>query len=237
MPVLQNLIKVAKDERVQRSTAWALVTLDSKNAENVKLAMPHLLKATSSDIPLVRKEAMTAFTTLGPAAIAALPSLLEHAASDADASVRKQSLHGLAEIQAPASQALPVAIASLDDPDAKVRNAARYLLGMLGADAHGAAPLLRESLRRGEELDKILSAWALVHVEPSQENSQAAIPLLLTALQHPDPGFRVESAVTRGTIGAGSEEVRAALEAAQNDADPLVKEAVIKALKAVAKKP
>ena len=155
MPVLQNLIKVAKDERVQRSTAWALVTLDSKNAENVKLAMPHLLKATSSDIPLVRKEAMTAFTTLGPAAIAALPSLLEHAASDADASVRMQSLHGLAEIQAPASQALPVAIASLDDPDAKVRNAARYLLGMLGAEAHSAAPLLRETLRRGEELDKM----------------------------------------------------------------------------------
>ena len=84
---------------------------------------------------------------------------------------------------------------------------------------------------------KCLSAWALVHVEPSKENSQAAIPLLLTALQHPDPRFRVESAVTLGTIGAGSKEVRAALEAAQNDEDPLVKEAVIKALKAVTKKP
>ena len=211
------------------------MTLDSKNAENVKLAMPHLLKATSSDIPLVRKEAMTAFTTLGPAAIAALPVLLEHAASDADASVRMQSLHGLAQIQAPASQALPVAIASLNDPDAKVRNAARYLLGMLGAEAHSAAPVLRETLRRGEELDRILSAWALVHVEPSKENAQAAIPLLLTSLQHPDPRFRVESAVTLGTIGAGSTAVRAALEAAQNDEDPLVKEAVIKALKTITK--
>jgi len=237
LPGLQELIKVARDERVQRSAAWALVTLDPQNAENVKLAMPHLLKATSSDIPLVRKEAMTAFTALGPAAIAALPSLLEHAAGDADASVRMQSLHGLAEIHAPASQALPVAIASLDDPDAKVRNAARYLLGTLGEEAHGTAPLLRETLRRGDELDRILSAWALVHVEPSKENAQAAIPPLLTALQHPNPRFRAESAVTLGTIGAGSNEVRSALEAAQNDQDPLVKEAVTKALKAVTNRP
>jgi len=237
LPVLQELIKVATDERVLRSAAWALVTLDPQNAENVKLVMPHLLKATSADMPLVRKEAMNAFTTLGPAAIAALPSLLEHAANDADASVRTQSLHGLAEIQAPTSQALPVAIASLDDPDAKVRNAARYLLGTLGKEAHSAAPLLRETLRRGDELDRILAAWALVHVEPSKENSQAAIPLLQTALQHPNPRVRAEAAVTLGTIGAGSKEVRSALEAAQNDQDPLVKEAVITALKAVMKQP
>ena len=237
LPVLQQLIKVASDERVLRSAAWALVTLDPQNAENVKLVMPHLLKATSAELPLVRKEAMTAFTTLGPAAIAALPSLLEHAATDTDASVRMQSLQGLAAILAPASQALPVAIASLDDPDAKVRNAARYLLGTLGKEAHSAAPLLRETLRRGDELDRILSAWALVHVEPSKENAQAAIPLLLTALQHPNPRVRVEAAATLGTIGAGSKEVRSALEAAQNDQDPLVKEAVDTALKAVMKRP
>ena len=235
LPVLQELIKVATDERVLRSAAWALVTLDPQDAENVKLAMPHLLQATSSETPLVRKEAMTAFTTLGPVAIAALPSLLEHAANDADASVRTQSLHGLAEIQAPAAQALPVAIASLDDPDVKVRNAARYLLGSLGEAAHGTAPLLRESLRRGDELERVLSAWALVHVAPSKENAQAAIPLLLTALQHPNSRVRAEAAITLGTIGAGSKEVRTALEAAQNDEDPIVKNAVVEALKAVTK--
>ncbi len=233
LPVLQQLITVAEDERVQRSAAWALVTLDPRNAESVKLAMPHLLHATSSDIPFVRKEAMTALTTLGPAAIAALPSMLEHAASDAHASVRMQSLHGLAEIKAPATQALPVAIASLDDPDAKVRNAARYLLGTLGKEAYAAAPLLRGTLRRGDELDRILSAWALVHVEPSMENSKAAISLLLTALQNPNPRVRIETANTLGTIGAGSTEVRTALETAQNEDDPLVKDAVSNALKAV----
>jgi len=235
LPVLQELIKVAKDEQILRSTAWAMVTLDPQNAENVRLAMPYLLLATSSDMPLVRKEVMTAFTTLGPAAIAALPSMLEHAANDADASVRRQSLHGLAEIQAPPSQALPVAIASLNDPDANVRNAARYLLGSLGEEAHGTAPILRESLRRGDELERVLSAWALVHVAPSKENTQAAIPLLLLALQHPNPRVRVETAITLGEIGAGSKEVRSALEAAQQDEDPLVKEAVAKALKTVAK--
>ena len=237
LPVLRELIKVAKDQRVQRSAAWALVTLDPQNAESVKLAIPHLLNATSSDIPLARREAITALTSLGPAAIAALPYLVEHASSDPDASVRMESLHGLADIQAPPSQALPVAIASLDDPDAKVRNAARYLLGMLGEEAGAAAPLLRETLRRGAELDRVVSAWALVHVEPSKENTQVVIPLLLTELHHPSPFVRIETAVTLGTIGAGSKEVRSALEAAQNDSDPRVQEAVIKALKTVTESP
>ncbi len=235
LPVLRKLITESETEQVQRSAAWAIATLDPHNADNLKLVMPHLLRATSSDMPLVRKEAMTAFATLGPAATAALPSLLEHARSDPDPAVRAQSLQSLAEIQAPASQALPVAMASLDAPDARVRNAARYLLGRLGEPAHGAAPLLRETLRRGDEFERILSAWALVHVAPAKENTAAAIPLLLTALQHSNPRVRAETARTLGAIGAGSKEVRTALETLQNDEDPVVKKAVNEAIQAVSR--
>ncbi len=235
LPVLRKLLSVSDNERIQRSAAWAIVTLDPKNTENVKLVMPHLLRATSSDMPLVRKEAMTAFATLGPAATEALPSLLEHASGDPDTAVKAQCLQSLAEIQAPAAQALPVAMASLEDPDARVRNAARYLLGRLGEPAHGAAPRLRETLRRGDEFERILSAWALVHVAPGKENTKAAIPLLLTALQHPNPRVRAETARTLGIIGAGSKEVRSALEAAQNDEDPVVKKAVMEAVQAASR--
>ncbi len=233
LPVLLELIKGANSEAILRSSAWALVILDPKNAEIADLAMPHLLKATSSDRPLVRKEALAAFGALGPVAAQALPSLIEHAAGDSDVSVRVQALHSLAKIQAPAADALPVAVASLESPDSGVRNAARYLLGTLGKEAHETAPLLRESLRRGDELEKLLSAWALVHVAPSNENAQAAIPLLLIALQHADPQVRVESAITLGAIGTGTNEVRAALESAQSDPDPQVTKAVSEALKAI----
>ena len=92
--------------------------------------------------------------------------------------------------------------------------------------------MLRETLRRGDELDRILAAWALVHVEPSKENTEAAIPLLLVALPNPNPPVRIEAANTPGKIGAESEEVRSGLESARDDIEPLVKNAVIKALKA-----
>lgn len=235
LPVLKEILKTSDNERALRASAWALVKLDPKNSENVGLVMPYLIKATSSDIPLARREAMTAFATLGPSASAALPALLEHAAKDPDATVRSESLHGLAEIQAPAAQVLPVAIASLNDPDPTVRNSARYLLGRLGDEAHSAAPLLRETLRRGDEFERVISAWALVHVESTPENSQAAIPLLLKALQHPNPHVRMEAAVTLGMIGSGSKEARASLESAKADPDPGVKEAVLDALNTIKK--
>lgn len=149
-----------------------------------------------------------------------MPSLIEHAAGDSDVSVRVQALHSLRQIQAPAADALPVAVASLEGPDSGVRNAARYLLGTLGKEAHETVRLLRDSLRHGDELEKLLSAWALVHVAPSNENAQAAIPLLLTALQHANPQVRAESATTLGAIGTGAKEVRAALESAQSDRIP-----------------
>jgi len=230
LPLLRDLIREAKDEKILRSCSWALVTLDPQNGDNIKVALPHLLQATTADLSLVRREALAAFGTLGPAAISALPSVLELAANDPDAAVRIEALHTLAKIQAPAKDVLPVAIASLENADPGVRNAARYLLGTLGEEAHSTAPALRESLRRGNELEKLLSAWALVNVQPSKENAQVAVPLLLTALQHPNPAVRAEAATTLGKIGAGSGEIRSALEAVQNDEDPKVKKAVKEAL-------
>jgi HEAT repeat protein len=236
LPLMKQLVRSETSERVLRSAAWALVTLDPKNTDNVSIVMPHLIQATSSDMPLVRKEAISAFSVIGPPAIAALPELLKHAATDSDPGVRAESLHGLAEIKAPAAQTLPIAIASLSDPDPTVRNAARHLLGRLGKEAHGAAPQLRESLRKGDEFGRVLSAWALVHVEPSPENYRAAIPFLLTALQHPNPRVRAESATTLGTVGKGSREVLSALNASLDDEDGSVKDAVEKAIKSLNEK-
>lgn len=237
VPVLKEILKTKQTEQVSRAAAWAIVKLEPENADNVGIVMPHLIQATSSEISLVRKEAMSAFCTLGKSAGDALPCLLEHAESDADPSVKALSLQGLAKIQATAAQSLPVAVASLSDPDVTVRTAARYLLGSLGEAAHSAAPMLRESLRRGDQLERIVSAWALVHVEPTPENFEAAIPLLLKGMQSPNPGVRAEVASTLGTSGTKSKEVLSELETAQKDEDPQVKQAAKEALSKLTKVP
>ncbi len=230
LPALKAILASSENEGLLRSAAWATVALEPGNKSNAALVMPYLLRASSSEMPLVRREVMTAFATLGPEASAALPVLLEHAAGDPDASVRAMSLNALTEIHAPAAQVIPIAIVALEDPDVTVRNAARYVLGRQGPAAMEAAARLRESVRRGDTFERILSAWALVHVDPSEQNREAAIPLMLTALRSAKPGIRAEIATTLGTIGKQSPDVRTALEAAQDDPNPMVKKAVGEAL-------
>lgn len=230
VPLLKEILKTAQSEQMMRSAAWSIVELEPENPENAVLVMPHLLPAISAENPLARKEAISALSALGPAAKAALEAFIEHASSDPDASVRAESLRGLAEILAPVSQTLPVAVASLRDPDMTVRNSARYLLGYLGKDAQSTAPVLRETIRRGDPLERIVSAWALVNVESTPENIHAAIPLLLAGLRQPDPEVRTEVAITLGTTGTQSKEVLSELEFAKNDPDEQVKKAATDAL-------
>jgi len=233
LPILKAILGDSENEQLLRSAAWATVALEPGNKSNAGLVMPYLLKAASSEMPLVRREVMTAFATLGPEAGAALPVLLEHAAGDPDSSVRAMSLNALSEIHAPSTQVLPIAIVALGDPDVMVRNAARHVLGRLGSDATEASPRLRESVRRGDEVERILAAWALVQVDPSEENRDAAMPLMLKAMRYPNPGIRSEAARTLGVIGKQSPEARTALESAKNDPHPMVQQAVEQALAAL----
>ncbi|HQX50340.1 MAG TPA: HEAT repeat domain-containing protein [Planctomycetaceae bacterium] len=230
LPVLKGILERSQSPQVLRSAAWSIVQLDPGNPENAAVVMPHLFPAMSSEIPLVRKEAISAMSTLGQAARSAWPDIMEHAESDPDASVRAESLRAVAEIQAPVSETLPVALASLKDPDVTVRNASRYLLGRIGKEAQIAAPVLREALRRGDPLERIVSAWALVNVDSTPENIQAAIPMLLAGLRHPNPEVRTEVAITLGTTGTQSKDVLAELKFAANDSDPLVRQAAKEAL-------
>lgn len=56
LPVLLELIRGAGSEAILRSSAWVLVILDQKDAEIANLAIPHLLRATSSDQPLAGRK-------------------------------------------------------------------------------------------------------------------------------------------------------------------------------------
>ncbi len=234
VPTLTQLVNAGDagaDELTLLSAAWALAMLQPHDAATAERVLPLLLQATTSENELIRREAMAAIGGFGQAAKSAQDILLQHAAGDSVAAVRAEALHGLAQIKSPAELTLPIALAALNDADPLVRNTARYLLGRIGAEAHGAVPQLRETLRRGDEFERVVSVWALVRIAPSKETFQAAVPLMLTALKHVNPRVRVEAAEVLGDIGAGRPDVISALEAVRDDEDSSVQEAVNQALK------
>jgi HEAT repeat protein len=230
LPMLKTLAGETQDEQTQRAIAWALVTLEPGNPENAAKALPYLTKSTSSDRALVRKESLAALAKLGPLAAEAIPVVLERAEKDADDAVRAEALQALAEIGAPADKVLLVAVAAFSDSATEVRMAARYVLGRLGTDAKQMEAQLQEAIRVGSGFERILSAWALVNVAPSAEHSALALPLILSASQHPEAGIRAEVAKTLGEIGASSSEARQALEALSADDDESVRMAARNAL-------
>ena len=230
LPMLKTLAGETQDEQTQRAIAWALVTLEPGNPENAAKALPYLTKSTSSDRALVRKESLAAIAKLGPLAAEAIPVVLERAEKDADDAVRAEALQALAEIGAPADKVLLVAVAAFSDSATEVRMAARYVLGRLGTDAKQMEAQLQEAIRVGSGFERILSAWALVNVAPSAEHSALALPLILSASQHPEAGIRAEVAKTLGEIGASSSEARQALEALSADDDESVRMAARNAL-------
>lgn len=230
IPVLKTLAGSSQDERTQRAIAWALVTLEPGNTEHAAVAVPYLTKSASSDLALVRKESLAALSKLGALASAAVPVILERAEKDADDAVRAQALRALADVGAPVDKVLPVAVASFSDSSIEVRLASRYVLGRLGTAAKQTEAQLREAARAGSGFEQILSAWALVHVAPSPEHATLALPLILSAEQHPEPRIRAEVAETLGEIGGSSDAARKALETLSTDSDGSVRAAAGKAL-------
>ena len=230
LPVLKTLAGRTQDEQTQRAIAWALVTLEPGNPENAAVALPHLMKSASSDRALVRKESLAALAKLGALAADAIPVILERAEKDADDAVRAQALEALADIGAPADKVLLVAVASFSDRAPEVRLAARYVLGRLGAAAKQTEAQLQEATRVGAGFERILSAWALINVAPSPEHTALALPLILSAAQHPEARIRAEVAKTLGEIGASSDEARKALETLLADNDESVRVAAGNAL-------
>ncbi len=149
---------------------------DSGNAQNALIAVPHLTKAARSEIPLARKEAVSALANLGPVAKESAGVLKELARNDSVPSIRAEAIRGLADMKLPADEVLPIAVAGQKDPDAAVRNASRYLLGRLGPAARFRHIGTPQSLRIGTRIDRIVAAWALIRIAPSEETTQQALP-------------------------------------------------------------
>ncbi len=232
VPVLKEILSGAgdTDAQVLRAAAWALVMLQPDNAANAPIVLPYLTEALSSEVPLARKEALAAIGQLGAGGQPASSALMELAKNDQEATVRSAALHALALLPKISDEVMPIAVVAMDDHDPHVRNSARFLLGKMGARAGVAAARLKSGTREGAAMDRIVAAWALARVAPSDEHNKLAVPFMLQALPNHDPRVRAEAAHTLGLIGISRPEVINALKTAAADQDKNVASAAKTAL-------
>ena len=150
--------------------------------------------------------------------------------------MRAEAVVALAEIGSNPTDNVPLVARLLNDPVAEVRYAAVFALGTYGPKAKLVAPLLLSKMATSRDnFERTVAAWAAVRVAPNKKTNKAALPLIIAALNLPNPEGRAEAARTLGLIGAGSKAAVAALRTATRDEDEAVREAAASVLKKIDK--
>jgi HEAT repeat protein len=115
-----------------------------------------------------------------------------------------------------------------------VRYAATYAIGKIGSAAKDVIPVLERNLQGRDEFLKMISAWALIHVEPRRPGLAVLCAGPLTrALKLPDPRVRREAALALGTLGPAAVSAVPELKDVANDQDESVRQAVAEALQKI----
>jgi len=124
VPALENLLRSANP--INRSVAAASLGLLKDEALD---ALPTLVNLLESDPDAgVREAAAKAIADIGNRAKEAVPALIRAAQNDKWPKVRQAAIQALGEMGEGAGEAIPVLRATLDDPDAFIRTAARNAL-------------------------------------------------------------------------------------------------------------
>jgi HEAT repeat protein len=185
-----------------------------------------------------RRNAAFALGRAGPAAVAAVPNLV-NALHDPEATVREAAAFALGEIGVGAwEETFPALIKLLQsDKSHLVRRSAAFALGSLAKDGlppgSELAPRVRQALDNalgdGVALVRQNAAWALGRLGPDQADSSSKT--LIKALSDPDALVRRESASALGNLGAAAHPSATALvELAHADHDREVSLAALTSL-------
>jgi HEAT repeat protein len=213
----------------------ALVLLSGDSDALVALALPRLIMLLADDSKLVRHEAATALAHIGPRAADAAPVLIA-GVDDPDPALREAYLSALGEIGPDGADAMPAIMKRLADSDFPVRYSASYAAGKFGAAAQSAVPLLEANLKLRDEFLQVVSAWALVNINPRAPGLAALCVAPLTrGLKASDARVRVQSAEALGMMGSAASGAATALEELARDADKDVCNAAAAALRKIAR--
>lgn len=254
VPALVKFL-VSDDQQVRRAAAMALLDLkpgpkviapliakvfadasDEAKADMVDAvatmgveAVPRLVEALQ--YPAIRQQAVRILGEIGPDAAAAIPELLKHI-GDEDPELRADLFTALGHMGSDNSEVITAAMQALDDEDEEVVISALYALGKSGKHANTCAAKVKQLLDGGNDRYQTICAWALVKVEPgNQEYQTAAVPLLIQALESEADAVRGEAVATLGSIGSAAQEAVAKLkEIAANDPNQGIQKAASEAI-------
>lgn len=221
------------DSEMHAVAPIALVLLNLENDAMVSLALPRLIDLLGDDSNRVRHEAATTLALLGSRAADAVPRLAL-GLRDADPAIRGEFLATLGAIGPEAAEAFPAILKALADPDLHVQYSATYTIGKIGAVANDAVPLLETNLQARDELLRIASAWALVHVDTKRRGlAKLCLGPLTRGLSLADPRARTDVVEALGLLGRDAGPAVPALEKLSTDPDETVRKAAATALKKI----
>lgn len=234
VPILAKTIQDSKNKLLREVSAWGLITLEPGNADYAKMSLPLIIDGLSHEWDLVRLESVTALSSLGSGARAAVPELVKLLDKEKNPRIRSEALGTLGDIGSPSVEAMPAILRSLADPVPIVRYSACYGLGKIGPDAKEAVPVLAGNLKSKDEFLGMVSAWALVHIDPKHEGlAENAVPLLVKGLSAGEAQARLEAANALALLGSQSKAAVPALKGLAKDKDEAVRKAAEAALKKI----
>ena len=126
----------------------------------------------------------------------------------------------------PPRQPFPAAVKALQDLDPNVRYSACYALGRIGPPALAAKAPLQQVLTDSDPFLSLVAAWALARVAPDcSDTVPKSVPLLVRALDDPEPMIRLEAATSLRCLGPQAKQAAAALKkVARDDPSDLVRD-------------
>ncbi len=189
--------------------ALSLCLLNTANAiagEYRESDVQAALKQLASSDRYERKSAAFRLTEMGPAAVNAIPALIEILQSDDSMQVRGEVAHALGNIGPAASAAVPALITFLQsDEGGYERTYAASALGDIGKMPEQAVPALINALQHDPEpVVKQLAARALGDFGA---RAASAVPALVESIKNGDKDLRTAAASGLETIPAPKSQV------------------------------
>lgn len=232
--------RIAACKRLRRMGPEALVALDS---------LIDLLRG--EPLPLTAEHAAAVIGDIGPAAMAAVPALIE-GLGRGDPGVREQCALALGKLGPAARPSLPALTGALDSPSASLRRAAFLSLSALGPDTAGVARMLhvfRTDVLKDETVRGALvgpddwmsgsrsegpalgSVWVSLRALASL--GKEAVPGLAAGLKSEDILYRGVCGVVLAMMGPDARAALPALVDLMQDKDPALRRVAIKAAQEV----
>ncbi|WP_246420849.1 HEAT repeat domain-containing protein [Aporhodopirellula rubra] len=153
----------------------------------------------------MRELAVAVLEELGDQAKPAMPSIVS-ALATAEGEFRNQLQTVVGQIGPDAASATDELIRSLDDGEESIRIGALFALGNIGPCAAAAAAKVVSVMEETDEpFEKLLAAWTISKISPSDEAMAAkVVPVLIEGLRFPDGRVQAEAITALGSLGSAA---------------------------------